>query len=184
MNKIFQIQFQFVPVEDRLLLKMNTTDKEEFSFFLTRRYVSLLYPFLTKLLQADSGVNQHQANNSANNAQNNKPIRDEMVKLQQQGSIEKTHTNVPYQNDGLSHPLGNEPILLANISTNTNSGELKLSLTPEKGQGVSFSLDQNLTHLLRNLLLESLKATDWQLKFPAELKSPTLPVQIDKQVLH
>ena len=152
--------------------------------FLTRRFVSLLYPILTKILHADSCVNKPQAEYLAGKSLNDNQIRNEMVKFQQQDSIEKTNTSIPYQNNGLSHPLGNDPILLANISTNTDSGKLKLSLTPEQGQGVSFYLDQGLTHQFRNLLLESLKAIDWQLVFSTDLVSLDLPVQSDKKVLH
>jgi len=173
MSKIHQIQFQFLPVEDRLLLKINTTEKEEFSFLLTRRFVSLLYPILTKILHADSSIDEHK----------NNLVRDEMLKLQQQDSVEKSDNKSPYQTKDLIHPIGNQPILLSNISTNENAGELKLSLTPEEGQGVSFSVDQNLTHLLRNLLLEALEITEWDLKFQTDYISPT-STQPDKKLLH
>jgi len=95
MNKIFQIQFQFLPVEDRLLLKMNTTDKEEFSFFLTPRFFSLLHPILTKTLHANRSLNKPQAEKSASNALNDNQIRAERVKLQQQDSIEKLIPTFP-----------------------------------------------------------------------------------------
>ena len=185
MSKIHQIQFQFLPVEDRLVLKMSTTDKEEFSFVLTRRFVSLLYPILTNILHADKSVNFYHDNNTGLDIQHNNRVRQQVIKLQQQEAIKNTDTHSPYQNSALTHPLGNKPILLANISTNTDDGQLKLSLTPEKGQGVSFAIDQNLTHLLRNLLLESLRKTDWHLDFQSDYTASTARLnQSIKKVLH
>lgn len=174
MNKIHQIQFQFLPIEDRLLLKMNTSDKEEFGFLLTRRFVSLLYPILTKILLSDQSVNEQKSNH----------VRNEIIKLQQQDSLEKTDSASPYQNNKLSHPLGTQPILLTNISTNIDEGHLKLSLTPEEGQGVIFSIDQDLTHLLRNMLLDCLEKADWQLDFQTDYISATPSADIDKNFLH
>ena len=184
MNKIHQIQFQFLPIEDRLLMKMNTTNKEEFSFFLTRRFVSLLYPILTKILHDNKSVNTHEDKALDTSKHRNDQIHKEIVKLQQQETVANTDTNSPYQKNELTHPLGNQPILLSNISTNASAEELKLSLTPKNGQGISFSIDQNVTHLLRNLLLESLEKTDWQLEFQADYISPAVSTPADKKFLH
>jgi len=174
MSNIYQIQFQFLPVEDRLQLKLNTTQQEEYIFLLTRRFVSLLYPILTKILHADNSVNVHKDN----------LVRNEMVKLQQEGSLKSSDTTSPYKSNELSHPLGSEAILLTNISTQINADNINLSLTPEQGQGISFNIDQKLTHLLRNLLLESLDKTDWQLACQSDYISTTPIAEPDKKILH
>jgi len=186
MSKIHQIQFQFLPTEDRLLLKMNTTSNEEFSFLLTRRFVSLLYPILSKILDSNINKTLSDKNNSNTDTPPTEQIRQEIVNQQQQDAIKNTDTSLPYQDNDLTQPLGTQPILLANISTNVTDNNLKLSLTPKDGQGVSFIIDQNLTHLLRNLLLESLKFADWQLDFKTDqISSDTEKLsQANKRVLH
>jgi len=186
MSKIHQIQFQFLAVEDRLLLKMNTTSNEEFRFILTRRFVSLLYPILSKIL--DTNISNTHANkqDSITNNQPTEHAHQEIVNQQQQDTIKNADTSLPYQSNGLIQPLGTQPILLANISTHVEDNNVKLSLTPKDGQGISFIIDQNLTHLLRNLLLESLKFADWQLNFQTDLISSTTEniSQSDKRILH
>jgi len=186
MSKIHQIQFQFLPIEDRLLLKMNTTSNEEFRFILTRRFVSLLYPILSKIL--DTNISNTPSNKKAPNTakQATEQISQKIANQQQQDAKKKPDTSQPYQSNGLTQPLGKQPILLANISTQESDNNLSLSLTPKNGLGISFIVDQDLTHLLRNLLLESLKFADWQLGFQTNLISPTtenMP-QSDKRTLH
>ncbi|MCF6251310.1 MAG: hypothetical protein L3J75_08590 [Methylococcaceae bacterium] len=174
MSQIHQIQFKFLPIEDRLLMKINTSTKEEFNLLLTRRFVSLLQPILSKILHANQSIVIHQ----------NEQIRNELINLQQQEAIQKTDRSTPYLGEGVNHPLGHQPILLAKISTNFKQGNCKLTLEPEKGPGISFNIDQNLTHLLRNLLLESLEKTDWQLDFKASQEIvPTLN-QPGKKAFH
>ena len=174
MSQIHQVQFQFLPIEDRLLMKINTTTKEEFSLLLTRRFVSLLHPVLTRILRTNQSIASH----------NNEQVRNELINLQQQEALQNTDMATPYQNKDVSHPLGTQPILLAKISTNFQQGLCKLTLEPEKGHGISFNIDQNLTHLLRNLLLESLEKTDWQLGYKNSPEILSVSHQTEKKALH
>jgi len=186
MSKIHQIQFQFLAVEDRLLLKMNTTSNEEFRFLLTRRFVSLLYPILSKIIETNINTVLSNKKDSTTDNHGTEQIRQETVNPQKQDAKKNADTSQPYQSIGLTQPLGKQAILLANIATHENDNNLKLSLTPKNGQGISFIIDQNLTHLLRNLLLESLKFADWQLGFQTDLSPSTTEnfSQSNKRILH
>ena len=50
MAKLSQIQVSFAPAEDRLLLRVSTDEHTEFQFWLTRRYVRLLWPILEQMV--------------------------------------------------------------------------------------------------------------------------------------
>lgn len=174
MSKIHQIQFQYQSIEDRILLKINTTTKEEFLFLLTRRFVSLLYPILTKMSYGHESVVNHQ----------NEEIRNEIISLQQEAVMQRTNTSTVYESIELSHPLGAQPILLAKISTASNNKGQQLTLEPAKGQGISFTVDYNLVHVLRHMLLDSLEKTEWQLGYSRDLKSSQNTPNYDKEYLH
>ena len=56
MGKLAQIQIRFAPVEDRLLMRLSTDDGAEFRFWLTRRYVRIMWPILHQLTVSGAGA--------------------------------------------------------------------------------------------------------------------------------
>ena len=54
MGQLHQMQIVFVPEQDRLLFRLNTTGRQqqEFRFWLTRRYVRILWKALLNMLKA------------------------------------------------------------------------------------------------------------------------------------
>ena len=53
-GRLHQVHVEFAPAEDRILLKLNTMDREELRFWLTRKFVKTFWDTLQKLL-AESG---------------------------------------------------------------------------------------------------------------------------------
>jgi len=182
MSQIHQVQLQFLPAEDRLLLKISTTDTNEFRFLLTRRYVALLYPSLTKAI--DKETNSNFSPDSSVNTYHDQRVAEEMIKLQHEKLVQKANTTSHYKNNDYSYPLGEQPILLVNISTSFADDQLKLSLTPESGKGVTFSIDQTLGLQLRHLLVESAAKAEWRLEFKINPPSASFPNQSDQRILH
>lgn len=180
MNKVHQIQFQYLPIEDRILLKINTTQKEEYIFLLTRRFVSIFYPVLDNLLHHSQTVASHA----------NKVVRKELIEIQKQKIFQKVDTKTPYKsqskNQGVAftHPLGSNPILLAKISNYVDQGFHKLKLEPEKGAGADFTIEQNFIHLLRGLLVKSLAKTDWGLSFQKNTSPRLASKAVKKKTVH
>ena len=52
-TRLHQFNMEYVAEEDRLLLRVQTVDHNEFLVWLTRRYVKQLWPLLVKLLERD-----------------------------------------------------------------------------------------------------------------------------------
>ena len=50
MANMQQIQLKFDAIEDSLLLRVSSTDDVEFRFWMTRRFVNLIWPALQKVL--------------------------------------------------------------------------------------------------------------------------------------
>jgi hypothetical protein len=163
MSAINQIQLSFAPVEDRLLLRMNTTDASEFRFWLTRRYVKLLWPVLMKMLQDElAGYDSEQA-------------RQEILSFQFQEATQNMDYSTSFDENVEQRPLGDVPILLARITTKKREdGTQLLSLHPEDGQGIDLALNQKLLHSICKLIQDALKKTDWDLDFKGTLSSNIL----------
>ncbi|TNF92188.1 MAG: hypothetical protein EP297_13820 [Gammaproteobacteria bacterium] len=163
MSAINQIQLSFAPVEDRLLLRLNTTDAAEFRFWLTRRYVKLLWPVLMKMLQDELA------------AYNSEEAKQEILSFQFQEAAQNMDYSTSFDENVRERPLGDVPILLARISTKKREdGTQLLSLHPEDGQGIDLALNQKLLHSICKLLQDALKKTDWDLDFSDTLSTNIL----------
>ncbi len=167
------MQISFLPVEDRLLFRFNTTDHHEFAFWFTRRYVKRLWPILLKTLEE---LQPPITDNSDPGA------RAVVRSFQHEQMISQADFSTPYRDPKKSghsskdfqRPLGQKPILAARINIKPAAGNSRiLALHPESGQGVELSLDARLLHFFCRLLAEGLKQSDWNL--PLEPATATPP---------
>ena len=77
MTRIDQLQLRFDAEQDRLLLRVNTADREEFRLWLTRRMVARLWPALRSALESDDLVR----------TQPNRLARDTVLSFQQDKAL-------------------------------------------------------------------------------------------------
>lgn len=160
--QLHQIQIQFVPREDRILLRIKTTDKSEFRFWMTRRYVKLLWPVVVKMLEADQQI-QLQENQAAKSA---------VLSFQHEKALQKGDFSTQFSEDSSNLPLGETPILLAKIQLKRrNDGGNLLCMHPEKGEGIDLGLNEVLLHSFSKLLADAVSVSDWDidLKISSEI---------------
>jgi len=160
--QLHQIQIQFVPREDRILLRIKTTDKSEFRFWMTRRYVKLLWPVVVKMLEADQQI-QLQENQAAKSA---------VLSFQHEKALQKGDFATQFSEDSSNLPLGETPILLAKIQLKRrNDGGNLLCMHPEKGEGIDLGLNEVLLHSFSKLLADAVSVSDWDidLKISSEI---------------
>jgi hypothetical protein len=164
MAQLHQIQVAYAPLQDRLLLRISTGDKSEFRFWITRRYLKLLWPVLNKLLGADPIV-QRQADETA---------KDAVLNFRHEQVMQKAEMSKSFATDNASLPLGSEPVLLARI--HTKQGENRptvLCMHPEKGNGIELALNDGLLHAIVNLVSKAVPQADWELGFATNPVKPT-----------
>ncbi|KPJ80691.1 MAG: hypothetical protein AMJ58_07785, partial [Gammaproteobacteria bacterium SG8_30] len=58
MAKLRQIQVRYLPDQDRILLRMNGAESEEYRMWVTRRYLAVLWPMLARFVAAEPIVQQ------------------------------------------------------------------------------------------------------------------------------
>jgi len=155
-EKIHQMQIVFVPVHDRLMFRLNTTDRAEFKVWLTRRYVKLLWQALQQML------NKTQSGMSAD-----PQTRQAMLSFQHEKVLAQTDFATKYQEEPeIRRPLGEEPVLVSKIQIKPGPGNNQvLCMHPEQGQGLEIAFDPTLLHSFCKLLVDGVKKTDWDLEF-------------------
>ena len=162
MSGINQIQMSFNPAEDRILLRMNTVDAAGFQFWLTRRYVRLLWPVLLGMLAKDEQITTQRTDMAKN----------EVLSFQQQDAVQKMDYSQEFTAES-ARPLGDVPLLLEKIAVNDReNGEQVLCMHPSTGQGVELALNQTLLHSICKLLQDTASKADWDLDLPQSLSTP------------
>lgn len=154
--------------QDRILLRFRINTGAEFRFWLTRRYVNLLWGIMMKI----SGEF------SARKAPCDFMIHGTLAELAHGNAVNKANFSSAYH-EGSEFPLGETPILLAKISFNPMQGDKQvLSLFPQDGQGINLTLDENLLHVLARLIHEVTVKAEWGLELRITgVENSFLPVE-------
>jgi hypothetical protein len=164
MAHIDQIQIKFVAVEDRLLLRVSSSDDLEFRFWMTRRFVKLIWPALGKALKATPRIQ----------TQSSPAAKRELLAFEHQKAVIDSDFKTPYKETPKTLPLGNSPVLLAKMQMRRNDdGSTVMSLGPEEGAGIDLALDTGLLHSLAELISNGARVAEWDLVSPIEDNSTT-----------
>lgn len=152
--QIHQIQIRHDETEDRLLLRLSTTDNQEFRFWLTRRFVKRLWAMLVQMLEWDQAVRQ----------QIDPDTRRTVLDIQHEGYAQQANYAKKFEDVPRQLPLGDAPALLAKAKgKKAQNGMQMLSLHPQTGQGIDMTLDTKLLHIFSRLLRQAVAKTDWDI---------------------
>lgn len=159
-TSIHQLQALFYPVEDRLLLRINTRQHLEFRFWLTRRFVKRLWTALQQELESQLAF-----------AATDPTTREAVLGFLQQNAGTMADFNAPFTESAATvTPLGNEPVLAARARIDPIPGHPHLrlfGLHPERGSGIEVTMDAQLMHVFCKLLADAIAPTDWNLDLGA-----------------
>ena len=156
---IHQIQVVFAPEEDRLQLRVNTQGGTEFRFWLTRRFVKRLWPYL------------HHAMGSETRHKTTAPLdpaaRAAMLDFMHEQAIAETDFATQFLDTPCATPLGPLPVLVtrARIEPRDQGGHL-VSFHPQGSYGIEVAMDPKLLHSFCKLLTDAVDKADWDLSLP------------------
>lgn len=154
MAQIDQIQVQFVPAEDRLLMRITTKDGAEYLFWMTRRYLKLMWPGLTKMLARDPQISIRAS----------PAARHELLAFAHEQAVGAADFATPYRAAAKTHPLGPQPIVLVRMQLRpVDAKHALLSVGPASGAGLDLTLTQELLHAFASLLGQAVARADWDL---------------------
>jgi hypothetical protein len=150
---ISQINFSYVPLEDRLLFRINTTDKTECRMWLTRA----MSMRLSGLLRQSIRINLHHLQPDL--AQ---PAIQAVEDFRREAVLAKTDYKTAFASEGASFPLGQQPILVADIMLDSSTATPALTFQLATGQQIGLSIDHDLGMAVDKLLSDVLgKSTNW-----------------------
>jgi hypothetical protein len=151
-----QVNLSYMPEEDRLLLKVKTSDEAEYRVWLTRRYAGLLLQIFTQQIEREGGYQELAS-------------RKQTLDHLRGGAFDKGY-DAPSQ---AHFPLGENGVLGYRINVGKDEGgATNLQLLPAQGQGVTFTMDKSTLYMLYNLLEQALPQTEWNLHVPGTNRGP------------
>lgn len=162
---IHQLSVTYLPEQDRILARINTTAGEEMRLWLTRRLMVGLWPLLSKVMTGHL-LRLEAAGTSLDAAD------DEMKKMladfRKEEFLQHADFETPYQENPPTLPLGEEPLMVTDVdAAPLPNGRLRLSFNetvPPKDEGAQprrFQMEmeprlmQGLLHLLEQALVQS-----------------------------
>src|SRR5262245_65925072 len=164
---IHQIQIRPDEREDRLLMRVSTTDGCEYRFWLTRRFVKLLWGLLLRMAAWDKTVGQ----------QLDPATRQSVLEIQHEGHAQQGDFSKNYEESTRSLPLEQATILLCSAKgVRRDNGLQVLSLYPPHGQGIDMTLDARLLQIFARLVRDAAARAGWDLNLDLHGR----PVQPDQ----
>ncbi len=165
---IHQLSVNYLPEQDRILARINTTDSAELRLWFTRRLTLGLAPLLKKI------VTEHIAKQEAVKSPHISPVYSADTQTQQmladfkkQESLQKSDFHTPFKDSPAQLPLGTEPLLVTEVSlTPLPNGQLQLAFNekmPDAAtpRGFKLALEANLIHGFVHLLEKALSVSQW-----------------------
>lgn len=162
--QIHQMSVTYLPEQDRILMRINTTEGEEMRMWLTRRLMVGLWPLLTKLL-TEHLLKLESAGASLAGA--NPELKKMLADFRKEEFLQHADFDTPYKEGQASLPLGEEPLLVTDVdATPLANGPLKLNFNERPpadsdSKPRSFQMEmqpklmQGLMHLLDQAMLQS-----------------------------
>ena len=151
---LHQIHVDFSPEEDRLQLCISTST-HEMHFWLTRRFVKLLWPGLRNAIEVTAKLVTDAHVDPISKA----PMHDAMQK-----QTPSQPTTNPLAANAKETPLGPLPVLVTRARLDPiPDGRYLVGLNPQQSNGIEMVMESRHLLALSRLLSDAVAKTDWDL---------------------
>jgi hypothetical protein len=147
-----QINVSYIDKEDRLLLRVSTSEDSEYRLWCTRRFTRLLLDRFDSLFEQDVAVTVPVTSGA----------RRDVAQMQHSLAVSEEAFSKTYEANPASYPLGEAGLLVTTLKYNKlGNGNLQLQLTDGADKGMALSLNEALQHQLYELFLRAAGKAGW-----------------------
>lgn len=165
-NHIHQLNVTYVTAEDRILLRLNTTLKEEFRIWLTRRIVRKLASELGGAERRLLGLENPEEGFVAPGAR-------AIQEFRREASTANVDFGERFEEGSADFPFGDAPVLATGSEVRLQEGSATIALALANKRSLNFVLDVRGLHGTLAMLQKAVAHSDWDLG--QELESETRP---------
>jgi hypothetical protein len=157
-----QLNVSYIETEDRLFLKVSTSEDEEYRVWCTRRFTRVLMDRLEETFQTEM----------PSSAAVPEPARREVARMQHQQSVTEESFQQPYQAEPTGYPLGEDGLLVTSLKYSQQEDKtVQLFLGDNKGVGITLNLNEHLKHQLYELFARAAEKADWYAGVASEVSA-------------
>lgn len=164
---VHQLSVAYVPEQDRILVRINTTEGRELHFWLTRRLTLGLSPVLDKVVAEHSARQGVAGVPPAQVAAMDPVAKKAVAEFQRTENLRSADFSTPYQHATQAPPLFEQPLLLTEVNiTPLANGQLRIACAEKLPGGAprafQLGLTQHLIHALMHLLERAVQQSLWR----------------------
>lgn len=166
------MSISYQPEQDRILVRVNTSENRELQFWFTRRLTLGLAPLMERLVTEAAAKRGGPATTHLANAD---PVTQKaMADFKRSETIRSADFSTPYKVAEATAPLFDSPLLITDVNlAPIGAGALRLQCS-EKLSGAAqtrkfeLALSDTLTHAFMHLLERAVAASQWRVSRPAD----------------
>jgi hypothetical protein len=159
-----QLNLTYLPLEDRLLLRIGFKDKEpekpkqEIQLYLTRRLLQRLWPSMMNAMTSHMRLNRPEAGFASA----------DLVQMEHEDTVnqfkENGQFNQNYDSDNRESLNDGRPAIIQTVKFHLQpNAPLRMELFPESGGSIDLKLASRVLHGFCKLMLEAEKRSGWGL---------------------
>lgn len=150
------MNMEYSPSQDRLVLKINTTDKQEARLYLTRRFTRDLWDALNNILRQQPEIRK----------QANPEVKKAMMAFAQDAKTKQESFDRAYEG-GAAFPLGEEPSLVVGFKfvPKGPDGHPRMVFVTQQKQELGIPAADQIIYSFAKLLSQAVAVTGWDLTF-------------------
>ncbi len=183
---IHQLSVTYLGEQDRILVRISTTESSQVRLWLTRRLTLGMRPLLNaiqtqQLVQTEAAVTSQTDSRLSVDADMKQMLAD----FRKQELLQNADFDTPFADQGTALPLGEEPLLITEASVSPRGSAVHLELAEklpgvEKPRSLKLELEPKLMQGLLVLLDKALAHSEWAQ--PAmETVAPSLTDLVDAE---
>ncbi len=173
-SALHQITMSYSAEQDRLLLRLGTTDKKEYQLMLTRRFVRVLWAALIKVLEKQPDLKRDLV----------PKVKKAVMAMVHQKAVSDADFSRKHEKGYENLTPGSDPLLVVGGSVEPgNGGPTRLLLKTQTGSEIKLTLNKNLLHALCKLLIGTTMKAGWDLGLTVG-DAASLAAPADKTLVH
>lgn len=162
-----QMSINYQPEQDRILVRVNTSDSRELQYWFTRRLTLGLMPLLERIVTEHAALAGGPA--TTHMAAADISAKKAMADFARAETMRSADFSTPYKTPEAAQPLFDTPLLITDISiAPLPAAQMRMSCAEKLGDATGnarrfeLTLSQQLSHAFMHLLEQAIETSQWR----------------------